>query len=470
MILTSAWLRAPLLCNFLQVALSVTDGTGKFEPWLHELWASEGYPHDPAPQDAPLELRVSKGLGPKGYNKVRVSLISHQLEDFADFKFSYKQQFKHRWTENFLHSILMDLNPGANKLSIGGRDVVIDLPAENEGIRGVFWSDPCFSSKWIHCAYAERFQVYNRSIDMLNVVYKDPSMNFFSVLGDNFYDQTGELAKTIMPRLSADVKRRFLLMVNGNHDNWVCGSPGCATAKDNFGIGQMQYYAADTAASIISPQDDVNFYDLSANPDDGRDITKSWPNTGTNFLQYHKLGNIGFLSFSGADDFDKMKPHFVEACNYLVESKPSVVLLLGHWNHDGMGCEGTMAVPAVYEELLKMKECSALHDRLKYMDGHEHCNFVQARDSSQQPYGFMIGAHGMNDGACSAQYGFAFLDSTGGRVKLHYFEVDSDKKGDRYQQIVDCVKSLGGLDKCTQFAETWLDVAADDQSGNIIEV
>ena len=30
-------------------------------------------------------------------------------------------------------------------------DAQVDLPAEDQGIRAVFWSDPCFSSKWITC-------------------------------------------------------------------------------------------------------------------------------------------------------------------------------------------------------------------------------------------------------------------------------------------------------------------------------
>ena len=32
------------------------------------------------------------------------------------------------------------------------------------------------------------------------------------------------------------------------------------------------------------------------------------------------------------------------------------------------------------------------------MDGHEHCNYVQA--NATEPVGFMIGAHGMDDGEC----------------------------------------------------------------------
>lgn len=447
-------------------ALSGSPGTGHFEPWLEELWAAEGHPRS-LRAGLPLELRIAKGLGQKGYNKVRVSLISDKLEEFTDFNFTYRSQFKYRWTENFLHSSLLELQPGPNQLSIGGETVVIDLPADDAGIRGVFWSDPCFSSKWITCAYADRFQTFNRSIGMLNAVYADPSMTFFSMLGDNFYDQTGELTKTFFPRLSSDLKRRFMFIANGNHDNWVCGSPECGDQNDNFGLGQMQYYASDSVSSLLPTHSDVDFIDLSIDPDERRQY-QTWQNAGTNFLVYHKLGNIGFLGFSGASNFDEMRPHFQEACSYFDESNPAAIFVLGHWNSDGMGCAHNMSVPVVRRELLSMPGCTRFAGRLKYMDGHEHCNYVQA--SGSEAYGFMIGAHGMDDAMCQPQYGFLFLDSTGGRVRLHYFEVDSDQKGDRYDAIVNCVATKGGLANCTEFADTWLDVPTAHLVERAVEV
>ena len=35
----------------------------------------------------------------------------------------------------------------------------------------------------------------------------------------------------------------------------------------------------------------------------------------------------------------------------------------------------------------------------------------------------MIGGHGMADAMCAPQYGFAYLDTTGDRIRLYYFEV-----------------------------------------------
>ncbi|CAE8632029.1 unnamed protein product, partial [Polarella glacialis] len=410
---------------------------------------------------APLELRIAKALGSKGYNKVRISVISQEPQEFTDFNFTYNEQFKYRWTENFLHSALVDLQPGSNTLSIGGQQVVVDLPAEDAGIRGILWSDPCFSSKFINCKYADRFQTFNHSIAMLNAAFADPSMNMFSILGDNFYDQTGELAKTFFDRLSPDVKRRFMLVINGNHDSWVCGFPECGTKKDNFGIGQMQYYPSDPVASTLALKNDSHFMDFSKDPDANAGIFggnyRKFQNVGSNFLVYHKLGNIGFLGFSGAAEFKDTKPYFQQACQYFKESKPSTVFLLGHWNAEGMGARAGMAVPEVRTELLKLPECAFLADRLKYMDGHEHCNYVHDRDASG-PFGFMIGAHGMDD-LCEAQFGFVFVDSTQGRVRLHYFEVASDSKGDRYEEILACV-TAHGLAGCTQLADTWLDIPA----------
>lgn len=427
----------------VSLVASTQPGTGFFEPWLQELWKQ--------PRAQALDLRIAKGLGSKGYGKVRISVVAPQLMEVSDFNFTYKQQFRYRWTENFLHSALVDAKPGKNMFTIAGQPVQVDLPAENQGIRAVFWSDPCFSSKWITCAYAEKFQTFPRSVAMLNAVYKDPSMDMFAILGDNFYDQTGELAKTIFDQLSPEVKRRFLLVVNGNHDNWVCGGPNCGDSNDNFGIGQMQYYTADPIASRLGNTD---FLDFSIDPDQ-RKAWKTFQNKGSNFLVYHKLGNIGFLAFSGAAGFAEMKPYFEEACDYFVQTQPATVFLLGHWNSGGMGCQLGMSVPAVRAELLSLTQCQSLGNRLKYMDGHEHCNYVQANTS--EPVGFMIGAHGMDDGACKAQYGFLYLDSSNNRVRLYYFEVASETS-DQYDDLIACVLK-GGLSSCTNMARsTWLDI------------
>ena len=49
------------------------------------------------------------------------------------------------------------------------------------------------------------------------------------------------------------------------------------------------------------------------------------------------------------------------------ETKPAYVVLLGHWDHSGMGCDSNMTVPAIYAEISNFEGCS-IGDRLKHLD------------------------------------------------------------------------------------------------------
>ena len=251
---------------------------------------------------------------------------------------------------------------------------------------------------------------------------------------DNFYDQGGELSTDFFSRVSHNVKRRFWLIVNGNHDNWVCGFPACGSQSDNFGIGQMQYYPMDSVASA----DGSRLFDFDLDPD-SHPKWSSFLNNASNFLFYHKLGNVAFLGYSGAASYQETFPHLQAACKYFEESRPEMIFLLGHWNSGGLGCSNSMSVPSVYDALLTIPECAAFRSRLKYMDGHEHCNYIQASDGDNK-YGFMIGGHGMADVGCRPQYGFAYLDTTQGSAKLYYFEVGG---GSRWGTLTCMVLGFG---------------------------
>mmetsp|Transcript_55870 Transcript_55870/g.130498 ORF Transcript_55870/g.130498 Transcript_55870/m.130498 type:complete len:294 (-) Transcript_55870:99-980(-) len=178
----------------------------------------------------------------------------------------------------------------------------------------------------------------------------------------------------------------------------------------------MQYYPMDVVASGSTEP-----FDFTMDPD-GHPHWNSFLNNGSNFLFYHKLGNVGFLGYSGAASYDETFPQLREACDYFEETKPEVIFLLGHWNSAGLGCSKSMSVPSIHQTLLGIPSCAKFGHRIKYMDGHEHCNYVQAHDGSTN-LGFMIGAHGMADVNCAPQYGFVYLDSTQGSVNLYYFEV-----------------------------------------------
>ncbi|CAK9032706.1 unnamed protein product [Durusdinium trenchii] len=72
-----------LLCLPWLGAGEARPGTGVFEPWLHDLWAQ--------PTAQALDVRVAKGLGSKGYQKVWISVVAPQQMEVKDFNFTYQQ-------------------------------------------------------------------------------------------------------------------------------------------------------------------------------------------------------------------------------------------------------------------------------------------------------------------------------------------------------------------------------------------
>ena len=57
-----------------------------------------------------LDIRVSKALGSKGYNKIRLSVISNTT--ISSSLFTYSSQFKYRWTSNYLSTGVVSVTPG----------------------------------------------------------------------------------------------------------------------------------------------------------------------------------------------------------------------------------------------------------------------------------------------------------------------------------------------------------------------
>ena len=93
----------------------------------------------------------------------------------------------HKTNDNYLYSSVVDAVPGKNEFTIGGQTIEVNLPEEDGAVSGILWSDPCYSSKWIACVWGSRWDVQNRSIEMINALAEDDSWHFFQILGDNFY-------------------------------------------------------------------------------------------------------------------------------------------------------------------------------------------------------------------------------------------------------------------------------------------
>ena len=77
-------------------------------------------------------------------------------------------------------------------------------------------------------------------------------------------------------------------------------------------------------------------YNLSVNPDT-QSTRGALPNA-ANYFVYHKLGNTGFIGYSGAHDAAGQDAHFEESCSYFeLEPKPDVIFLVGHWSSAELG-------------------------------------------------------------------------------------------------------------------------------------
>jgi hypothetical protein len=115
--------------------------------------------------DDAIDIRIAKGMGSRGYNKVRISVISNTTID-SDI-FTYKSQFKYRWTQNYLSSGIIDVNDGINDITIAGQSIQIKLPSKGSGVRGIIIADPCITSQWIKCDYEDNFKMFDHLTGIL---------------------------------------------------------------------------------------------------------------------------------------------------------------------------------------------------------------------------------------------------------------------------------------------------------------
>ena len=227
--------------------------------------------------------------------------------------------------------------------------------------------------------------------------------------------------------------------------------PQLYVPKDQLGNGFMQFYGQDVAASYRA-EDGVTPYDFSVNLDAIEPSAVTLPPL-ENFFFYNQIGNVAFIGYSGAYPYEETVPYFEEACKWAVNTDPAVVLLLGHWNGDGgAGCESDMSVPNAYHELLSIEACAPLASRLRYVEGHTHCNLV---DEAQ--VGFMVAGLGMT--GCG-DFGFPVFDSTGSEFNIYYFPIQQapiggkDEVFDNYDTILACIEEHG-VSGCYHLATKW---------------
>jgi hypothetical protein len=239
-----------------------------------------------------IDIRVVKAMGSQGYDKVRISVVSNRTVDSS--LFTYKSQFKYRWTDKYLSTGLVSVTPGVKtNFKIAGQEVDILVPKQGAGTRGVIIADPCFTSEWIVCVYSKAFDMFDHSLELLNAINAHDDVSYWQILGDNFYDQQGAASSSWFAGLTSQSKSKMFAAVPGNHDFWVNSAPKLYVPKDQLGNGFMQFYAQDTiAASASSPFDFANNPDKET--DDRNEAAENLP-TASNYFFYNQVGNTAFI-------------------------------------------------------------------------------------------------------------------------------------------------------------------------------
>lgn len=405
------------------------------------------------------DIKVSMAYGGRNsYNTVRLTVIdsvnASRSQGFRDF-FSYGAPFEYRWKEFQLYTTLVNVTPGvATTIDVGGEfNYSVMVPsAKGSAVRGVFVADPCYSSRYMICIFGSVLHVEERLQALFSALGDNNNVDFYGVLGDNFYDRDGTLAPPFFNSLSDSIKSKLLVTVPGNHDFWMMGDPWLAQpATDPNGNGFMQYYGQDVLSSTKTFP-----FNFSVDPDkegiwNHYDRLPSFEN----FFFYYHIGPVGMIGFSGAHFLSDLTPKLEEACQYMQEHDVSWVLLLGHWNSAGSGAVLNMTTNYLYHStLLQLPGCRELGTRrIKYLLGHTHCNVIDDVDR-----GFMIGGFGMGGGKQDCgDFGVPYIEATEQQLLITYFPITHRFNwwDDQYDAVMACIKA-GGLSTCRSLGRIWL--------------
>jgi len=102
---------------------------------------------------------------------------------------------------------------------------------------------------------------------------------------------------------------------------------------------------------------------------------------------------------------------------------------------------------------MSMPGCQRFGSRIKYFEGHTHCNKVTKPNT-----GFMVGSFGQR--GCG-HFGLPIMDTRNGSAVLYYFELgDGGNRVHDWDTKMNCIKSHG-LSGCTHLAKKWMEESLD---------
>ena len=66
--------------------------------------------------------------------------------------------------------------------------MTVTLPREEDGVRGIFFGDPCTEPGFVGCIHFNNSNMSQRLPRLVNAL---SDVDFRAILGDNFYDRDG---------------------------------------------------------------------------------------------------------------------------------------------------------------------------------------------------------------------------------------------------------------------------------------
>eukprot|EP00633_Aureoumbra_lagunensis_P005450 CAMPEP_0197308490 /NCGR_PEP_ID=MMETSP0891-20130614/6851_1 /TAXON_ID=44058 ORGANISM="Aureoumbra lagunensis, Strain CCMP1510" /NCGR_SAMPLE_ID=MMETSP0891 /ASSEMBLY_ACC=CAM_ASM_000534 /LENGTH=530 /DNA_ID=CAMNT_0042792881 /DNA_START=44 /DNA_END=1636 /DNA_ORIENTATION=+ len=404
-------------------------------------------------------IRITPGHAERSYGTIRVSRISMTTEDpdKPSAPFDYASRFLYRWTDFVVETGLIEVTPGTST-DVGITKVTV--PKQGQGITALWIADPCFSSAYVSCIYADLFQTSTRTPALVNTL--STHFDHWAIWGDNFYDFEGYLTNEFFAKLSKQTQSRLFLATSGNHDYWIDGSTDVATQHDQYGNGFMQFYAMDATSALESTSNVA--WDFSVNPDsvfavaDNKTAAINQAKAAiSNFVFWTQIGNLGYIVFSSAYSWDESKEYMTQACAWASEQVQAdsiqLVVLAAHWSGYNDGAKYNMDAPGMYQRVINGDlgdACLHLAENgvLKFIEGHTHCNAIV-----EEQTGWMVAAQGMS--GCG-QYAFSWLDTRNDRAILLNFPLQNIDGLDQYDEVYDCITSASDIMDCASFATVWL--------------
>ena len=422
---------------------------------------------------------VAKAHAARGnYDLVRVTRTSEASDVSDSAVFDYDEPFKYRWTQLRVATGLVEVD-GDDGTTVdvgGGRTVTVQPPKEGAGSVGVLLSDPCFASTYVLCSLGVAFDTGTRTPALLNALLEGPAARpaeaaaYWAMLGDDLYDRDGQLTASWWNALSDVSAGKLFLTTAGNHDLWIDGNPGDATQRDQFGNGFVQFYGQDSVAALyndaVAGDDAGSPFDFSVDPDAAYGAFPANVNAAladvSNLVWWTQVGNVGFAGFSSAYALNETAAYFADACDWAAAQHAAgsldLFVIAGHWSQFGDGAASNMPTPHVHQLAATGAfgaSCAGLEarGRLKYVEGHTHCNDVVAENQ-----GWMVAAQGMS--GCGA-YGIAVLDTRDDFALLVNFDIANVDGFDQYDALLDCFQTKGARD-CADLGTVWLNQSLAD--------